>query len=90
MHNQIKEFIKLFNPLFKRGLPFFWEEKGRMWPQKEYNETLIDCKLYHKQFYDMQKQSLSLKIVIDKLVGDFEMLFNFKATCAKLTDFSYP
>ena len=25
MHNQIKEFIQLFNPLFKRGIPFFWE-----------------------------------------------------------------
>ena len=30
MHNQIKEFIHLFNPLFKRGLPFFLEEKGGM------------------------------------------------------------
>ena len=28
MHRQIKEFIELFNPLFKRGLPFFWEEKA--------------------------------------------------------------
>ena len=27
MHNQIKEFIQLFNPLFKRGIPLFWEEK---------------------------------------------------------------
>ena len=33
MHNQIKEFIELFNPLFKRVLPFFWEEKGGMWSQ---------------------------------------------------------
>ena len=23
MHHQIKEFIELFNPLFRRGLPFF-------------------------------------------------------------------
>ena len=27
--------------------------------------------------------------MIDKLAGDFEMLFSFKATCAKLPDFSY-
>ena len=27
MHHQIKGYIELFNPLFKRGLPFFWEEK---------------------------------------------------------------
>ena len=29
------------------------------------------------------------KIVVDKLAEDFEMLLNFKATCAKLLDFSY-
>ena len=31
MNHRIKEFIKLFSPLFKRGLPLFWEEKGGMW-----------------------------------------------------------
>ena len=35
------------------------------------------------------QQSLSGKIVVDKLAGDFEMLFDFKATCAELLDFSY-
>ena len=38
----------------------------------------------------MQQQSLSGKTVIDKLVEYFQMLFDFKATCAKLPDFSYP
>ena len=33
-HHQIKEFIELFNPLFRRGIPFFWAEKGGMWSQK--------------------------------------------------------
>ena len=28
--------------------------------------------------------------MIDKLARDFEMLFDFKATCAKLPDLSYP
>ena len=31
MNHQNKGFIELFNPLFKIGLPFFWEEKGGMW-----------------------------------------------------------
>ena len=90
MHDQIKGFIEFFNPLFKRGLPFFWEEKGGMWFQKEYNDRLINCRLYHKYFYDMQQQSLSGKIVIEKLDRDFEMLFDFKDICAKFPDFSYP
>ena len=38
----------------------------------------------------MQQPYLSSKIVIDKLDGDFGMLFDFKATCAKLPYFSYP
>ena len=48
MHHQIKEYIELFNPLFKRGLPLFWEEKGGMWSQKEYNDRLISCRLDHR------------------------------------------
>ena len=90
MHHQIKGFIELFNPLFRRGLPFFWEEKGGMWFQKDYNDKLISCILDHRQFDDMQQQSLSGKIVIDKLDGDFEMFFDFKDICAKFLDLSYP
>ena len=40
------------------------------------------------QFDDMQ-QYLFGKIVVDKLAGDFEMVFYFKATCAKMEDYSY-
>ena len=79
MHHQIMEIIELFNPLFKRGLPLFSEEKGGMWSQKEYNDRLISFILDHRQFDDMQQQSLLGKTMIGKLVGDFEMLFDFKA-----------
>ena len=48
MNHQIKEFIELLNPLFKRGLPLFWEEKGGIWSQKEYNDRFISCELDHK------------------------------------------
>ena len=53
MHNQIIEFIDIFNHVFQRGIPFFWEEKGGMWSQKEYNGRLISCRLDHIQFDDM-------------------------------------
>ena len=59
-----------------------------MWSQKDYNGRLIDYILDYRNFEDMQ-QSLSGKIVVDKLAEDFEMLFDFKATCAKLSYFSY-
>ena len=88
MNRQIKELIELFNPLFKRSLPFLGEEKGEMWSQKEYNGGLISCRLDHGQFDDMQ-QDLSGKTVVDNLVGDFLIIFYFKSTCAKLDDYSY-
>ena len=53
MHNQVKELIQLLNPLFKRGLPLFCEEKGGMLSQKEYNDILINCRSDHRQFEDM-------------------------------------
>ena len=84
MHNQVKEFIQLFNPLFKRGIHFVWEEKGGILSHKEYNDILINCRQDHRQFDDMQQQSLSGKIVIEKLTENFQMLFDFKATCAEL------
>ena len=89
MHNEIKKLIQLFNPLFKRGIPFFQEEKGGMLSQKEYNDRLISCRVEHRQFDDTQHQFFLGKAVIDKLDGDFEMLFEFKAMCTKLLDFSY-
>ena len=59
-----------------------------MLSQKDYNYRLINCRLDHMKFEDIQ-QSLSRKIVVDKLAGYFEMMFNFKATCAKFPYFSY-
>ena len=38
MHNQVKEFIIRFSPLFKRGIPFLQEENRPMLSQKEYHD----------------------------------------------------
>ena len=47
MAHQLKLFRDMFDPLFKKGLPFFWEEKGAMPTQKEYQDKLIQCRLDH-------------------------------------------
>ena len=46
-------------------------------------------RLDNNKFGDMQ-QSLSGKIVFDKLTSDFELLFDFKATCTEVPETSYP
>ena len=57
--------------------------------QNEYRERLVQCLLDNSKFGDMQ-QSLSGKIVFDKLASEFELLFGFKSTCAEVPKTSYP
>ena len=40
-------------------------------------DKLVKCRSNHKKIEDMQ-QALSKKVVFDKLVGEFELLFDFK------------
>ena len=46
-------------------------------------------RLDNNKFGDME-QSMLGKVVFDKLTMDFELLFDFKATCAKVPETSYP
>ena len=78
----------LFNPIVNRGIPFFWEEKGPLLSQREYLDKLVKCRLDHNKFEDMQ-QVLSRRVVFDKLAGEFELLFDFKAEHTKVPDLSY-
>ena len=80
--------IELFTPLVSRGIPFFWEEMGPLLSQKEYLDKLVNHRLDHSKFEDMQ-QDLSGRVVFDKLAGEFELLFDFKVACAKVPNFSY-
>ena len=63
--------------------PFLLEREGSFISQKEYRECLVQCRLDNSKFGDMQ-QSLSGKIVFYKLASEFELLFDFKATCAEV------
>ena len=80
--------INLFTPLVSRGIPFFWEEKGPLLSQKEYLDKLVNCRSDHSKFEDMQK-ALSRRVLFDKLAENFELLFDFKVSCAKVPNFSY-
>ena len=52
-----------------------------MLTQKEYHEKLIECRLDHTYFTDIN-QSLSGKTIVDKLADEFEIFFDFKEVCA--------
>ena len=85
IEHKVKEVIRLFKLLASRGIPFFWEENGPLLSQKEYREHLVHYQLDNSKFGDMQ-QSLSGKIIFDKLASEFELLSDFKATCAEVPE----
>ena len=51
---------------------------------------MIDCIQEHGKFEDMAQQSLSGKIAVEKLSGEFELLFDFRVMCTQLPAPSYP
>ena len=69
--HKVKEVIELFTPLVSKGIPFFWEEKGPLLSQNEYLDKLVNHRLDHSKFEDMQ-QDLSGRVVFDKLAEEFE------------------
>ena len=71
------------------NLYYFWKAHFKLKFPLMYNDRLLSCRLDHRKFDDMQQQYLSGKAVIDKLAGDFEMMFEFKSMCIKLPDLSY-
>ena len=59
-----------------------------MLSQNEYHESLTRCGLDHSKFVDMQ-QSLARNIIVKKIADEFELVFTFRATCTKFSDFLY-
>ena len=49
----------------------------------------MHCRLDNRKFGDME-QSLSRKVIFDKLTMDFELLFDFKAACTEVPKTLYP
>ena len=84
MLQQVKSFKGLFIELFKKVMPSFWDEHGKLISQFEYQDLLVKNRLGHKTFEDMT-QTLSGNVIIDKLVVDFELVDSFRMFGAKLT-----
>ena len=51
-------------------------------------DKFVNCRSDHSKFEDMQ-QALSGRVMFDKLAEEFELLFDFKVSCAKVPNFSY-
>ena len=88
MLHTVENFKGSFMSLFQKGLPSFWEEDDMRISQSKFQALLVKSRLDHKKFEDMT-QSLSQKIIIDKLEVDFELVNSFKEINAHLPPISY-
>jgi hypothetical protein len=74
----VQEFKDLFEELFIKGLPPFWDGKGKLYDQEEYNARLTQCRMDHSKFETLE-ENLKGATLVEHLITDFEILNQFKA-----------
>ena len=85
---QVNNFKQDFKELFEDGLPSFWDEEGQMFSQKNYHNLLVQCRMDHSKFNDLEK-ILTGKTIVDMLTEDFEILQKFAIIRSRLPKKSY-
>jgi FtsZ-binding cell division protein ZapB len=88
MEHNIQEFKDAFEQLFIKGLPPFWDVKGSLYNQEDYNSLLIQCIMDHSKFEAIEK-SLKGPSLVEYLAIDFKILNKFKTVKVGLPTISY-
>jgi hypothetical protein len=88
MEQSVQEFKDLFEELFIKGLPPFWDGKGKLYDQEEYNALLTQCRMDHSKFETLE-ENLKGATLVEHLITDFEILNQFKAVKLGLPVMSY-
>jgi hypothetical protein len=73
MEQSVQEFKDLVEELFIKGLPPFWDGKGKLYDQEEYNTRLTQCSMDHSKFETME-ENLKGATLVEHLITDFEIL----------------
>ena len=85
---QVNNFKQVFKELFEDGLPSFWDEEGRMFSQEHYHSLLVQIRMDHSKFDDLEK-GLTGKTIVDKLTENYEILQKFLLVRKGLPKVSY-
>jgi FtsZ-binding cell division protein ZapB len=88
MEYNIQEFKNAFEDLFVKGLPSFWDGKGSLYNQEDYHSLLMQCRMDHSKFEDMEESLKGLSLV-EYLATDFEILNKFKIVKVSMPAMSY-
>ena len=66
MAAQVDNFKQDFKELFEDGLPSFWDVEGWLFSQEHYHNFLVQRRMDHSKFDDLEK-GLTGKAIVDKL-----------------------
>jgi hypothetical protein len=77
MEQSIQEFKDIFEQLFIKGLPPFWDGKGKLYDQEKYNSLLTQCRMDHSKFEGLE-ENLKGWSLVEYLATEFEILNQFK------------
>jgi hypothetical protein len=88
MEQSIHEFKDLFEELFIKGLPPFWDGKGKLYDHEEYKSHLAQCRMDHSKFEGLE-ENLKGTNLVEYLTTDFEILNQFKTLNIGLPNMTY-
>jgi hypothetical protein len=77
MEQSIQEFKDLFEKLFIKGLPSFWDGKGKLYDQEKYNSLLAQFRMDHSKF-EVLEENLKGPSLVEYLTTNFDILNQFK------------
>jgi hypothetical protein len=88
MKKSIHEFKDLFEQLFIKGLPPFWDGKWKLYDQEGYNSLLSQHRMDHSKF-EVLEENLKGPNLVEVLATDFEILNQFKTVKIGLPAMTY-
>jgi hypothetical protein len=74
--------------LFIKGLPPFWDGKGKLYDQEEYNSLLTQCRMDHSKFEGLE-ENLKGPSLVEYLATYFDILNQFKTINIGLSTMTY-
>ncbi len=83
----VEQFKGALTPLFRYGLPCFWDDGSKLIAESEYKEMMIKARSYHSKFKNMVK-GLKGTVVVNKMRKYFELPILFRKIRSKLPIFT--
>jgi hypothetical protein len=88
MEHSIQEFKDTFEQLFAKFLSSFWDGKVSLYNQEDYHTLLMQCRMHHSRFEDME-ESFKGPSLVEHLDTDFKILNKFKIVKVSVPTMSY-